>query len=249
MNSDFTMATYKILLFNVGYASGIQGRSVEYLTKGYRYLYQSDLLAEDVRHQMENLIAQEQPDLCCFLEVHAGSPFVGYIANHYPYFDVRSKYAPQSLLQRTPFHRGKCNAFFAKTDLNFSPDYLQNGNKKLLYEVKLESDTTVFFAHFSLHAATRQKQFAEIAGRTKQSGSSIVCGDFNMFSGVSELNPLLSQSNLSLTSEHQHTFPSHKPRHLLDTFLCTPDIDVRSLRVLDSVRISDHLPVVLEFAI
>lgn len=244
------MATYKILLFNVGYASGIQGRSVEYLTKGYRYLYQSDFLIEDMRKKMDTLIAKEQPDLCCFLEVHEDSSLVDYMTQQYPYFDVRSKYAPQSMLQRTPFHQGKCNAFFAKTDVDFSPSYLQNGNKKLLYEVKMNEDTTVFFAHFSLNSQTRKKQFTEMGRRIKETdGSAIVCGDFNIFTGVTEFDPLISQSNLRLVSMHQETFPTHKPSHLLDTFLCTPDVNVSSLRVLSDVQISDHLPVVLEVSL
>lgn len=243
------MKTYKILLFNVGYASGIQGRSVEYLTKGYRYLYGADLLVEEVHKEMDELLLQEKPDLCCFLEVHKDSPFTDFLTGHYPYFDVRSKYSPESLLQKAPFHQGKCNAFFAKTDLDFRPSYLQNGSKKLLYEVKLHEETTLFFAHFSLNPATRQKQFAEIGRRIGEVGSSIVCGDFNIFDGVTEFDPLITESGLQLVSDHSETFPAHNPRHLLDTFLCTPDIDVHSLRVLQSVQLSDHLPVVLEVSL
>ena len=82
---------------------------------------------------------------------------------------------------------------------------------------------------------------------TEDKNQVIICGDFNVFKGLSELDHLVAGGNLKIINgPNDKTFPSYKPKNVLDIFICSKNIDVAELRVLTDVKISDHLPVILE---
>jgi endonuclease/exonuclease/phosphatase family metal-dependent hydrolase len=80
----------------------------------------------------------------------------------------------------------------------------------------------------------------------------VVCGDFNAYNGLEELEMLAAECGLDLHNPGE-TVP---PRPLdgvvtetrtLDLFLTSPEIEVTRCDVIP-VQISDHRPIVLEFA-
>jgi endonuclease/exonuclease/phosphatase family metal-dependent hydrolase len=104
--------------------------------------------------------------------------------------------------------------------------------------------------HFSLSKRIRHKQFAELEELIRKRKRVILCGDFNVFSGPEELYHLLGQCNLRIVNQPKDfTFPTCKPRKALDLFLCSHDVRIMDIRVLDTVTASDHLPVILEVAL
>ena len=49
-----------------------------------------------------------------------------------------------------------------------------------------------------------------------------------------------------LNGDGQATFPTKRPRKDIDLFLCSTGISVGKVTVLNHMRLSDHLPVMLE---
>lgn len=169
------------------------------------------------------------------------------LMSDYPIHWIENKYGPESPLRHLPFFKTKGNAFFAKNIEGVKIHYLKHGTKKLVYEIQLPGDIFIHMAHFSLVADTREKQFKEIKKMTDGKSKVIICGDFNIFKGLSELDHLIAGGNLKIVnSPNDKTFPSYKPKNVLDVFVCSKNIDVAELRVLTDVKISDHLPVILE---
>jgi endonuclease/exonuclease/phosphatase family metal-dependent hydrolase len=77
----------------------------------------------------------------------------------------------------------------------------------------------------------------------------IVCGDFNVFKGMNELHDLAEHAGLRIVNGHTRTFPTVKPRKALDLFLCPKDMQNVSARVITDMKMSDHLPVLLEVGV
>ena len=59
---------------NVGYGTGIDGSIKSYLLRWYRYLYTPRWVIRQVRQSIYALLNREQPDLCCFVEIHQKNP-------------------------------------------------------------------------------------------------------------------------------------------------------------------------------
>ena len=108
---------------------------------------------------------------------------------------------------------------------------------------------SLFTAHFPLSASARQRQFHELRELLPGHGRTILCGYFNIFRGFQELDELTESSRLRIVNgAHDCTYPACKPAKALDLFLCSPAIAVRSLRVIFSPLVSDHLPVLLIYS-
>lgn len=239
----------KILLYNTQYLLGIDGSILSYVLNFYRYIYCPHFVRKKITNKLAEIINKEKPDICCFIEMENNLIFEEFkkLMDDYPVYRIENKYGQRSLLRHLPFFKTKGNAFFAKNILGVKIHYLKYGTKKLVYEIHLPEDIFIFLAHFSLIAGTREKQFKEIKKMTADKNKVIICGDFNIFGGLSELDHLVSGGDLKIiNSPHDKTFPSYKPKNVLDIFICSKSIDVAELRVLTDVKISDHLPVILE---
>ena len=223
---------YRILFSNMGYAKGINGSLFQHAAYITRHFYTPHNVQKRALEQFGEIIAAENPDLCCIVEIDGGSVHAGYFdqigmlkSKTYEFHDISDKYGPQNVLGRLPFHKGKSNAFMAKQNIEFEKRYLSRGSKKLLYSLILPGDIILFFAHFSLNRKVRLAQFHELKKHLHDHAKVIVLGDFNIMHGFSELEPLLLDTDLQLLNrDDEPTFKLHKRNHVLDLCLCSKSL-------------------------
>lgn len=237
-------AAFRVLLMNLGYGTGLDGSLWGYLTRWYRYLYTPRRIIRTVRRSIYDLLNRENPDLCCFVEIHHRHGFVPHPRAYIPHVD--NKYGRLSILRRLPFFRDNCNGFFSHRPLRFKKRYFKNGAKKLVYDIELGNGLSLLLVHFSLRRDTRRRQSGELRRILRSRRNTIVCGDFNIFRGTRELHALAESCGLRIVDARHPTFPSAHPSIALDLFLCPKELHSVSARVMDDVRVSDHLPVMLE---
>lgn len=241
--------TLRILLFNVGYCTEIDGSLKSYLKSSYRYLYNPKKITTNAYAGLHNLIAEQNPDLCFFAEVRPNVQKMTQSAS-YSFSMVDNKYGRHSILSVLPFFRKNCNGVLSKTAITHRKRYFKNGTKKLIYELTLEDGTVLLFAHFSLMAHTRKKQFKELEDIIGNRKNVVLCGDFNTLSHPDELLKFAKRAGLRIVNpKWEATYPTAHPKKDLDLFLCSRTIRLRTIHVLHDVRLSDHLPVVLEMKI
>jgi endonuclease/exonuclease/phosphatase family metal-dependent hydrolase len=249
------MAAYKILLSNLGYARGIGGKFSHHLLYMHRHLYCSPAVQKHSLWQLAKLIAREDPDICCFVEIDKGSfTSAGFnqlqtlIDAKYAYFDIENKYAPTSHLRSFFMTRGKSNAFLAKRHFPHDKIYFARGTKRLVYRIAIEPRLTLFFAHFSLTRAVRDSQILEVRRLMSHTDGEVVfLGDFNILSGLSELEPLLGDGRFVLLNrEDAPTFTFHRRRLVLDLCICTPAIAAQARLKVVPQPYSDHAALVVE---
>lgn len=245
MRSSVT-TPYRILLMNLGYATGIDGSASSYLLRWYRYLYTPRWIIRQIRQSMYQLLHREHPDLCCFVEIHHKHGFVPHPHAYTSHIDV--KYGWRSPLRFLPFFRDNCNGFFSHHPLKFTKRYFRSGTKKLIYDIELGNGLNLLLVHFSLRAETRRKQCRELKTILQGRTNVILCGDFNTLRGPRELHTLAKACNLRIVNARTPTFPAVHPRKALDLFLCPKAMTGVKAEVLESVQLSDHLPVMLEVA-
>jgi len=242
---------HKILLYNLGYCTGINGQWHKYALNFSRFLYTPHTVEKHVLDTLKKTLQEEQPDICALLELDKGSLTSGgrnqltpLLTSPYTHGDIENKYDPSSILRSLPFFGGKANGFISQKNHPFKKHFLKNGTKKILYEIELSPQFTLFTFHFSLKSNVRKLQFQEIELLTRDKKNVMLCGDFNIFKGLKELNPLLQNTNLKLMN-NASTFPSYDPKHPLDLFVGSDNIRVISHKVLP-LTISDHSGVIIE---
>lgn len=247
----------KILFSNLGYAKGISGSLLHHITLAGRHIYSRPEAQRRVLAQFRAIMDDEKPDLCCLVEIDRGSFHSGYfnqllalMCDNYCFHDIADKYGEQSRLGRMPLHVGKSNAFIARSEYPFERTYFTHGTKRLIYKILLSPECTLFFAHFSLQKDVRARQFTELEQLVRACGmESLILADFNILTGVGELQPLLESSGLRLLNRtDEHTFTFHRKRLMLDLCLCSPHLVERvTLRVIPQ-PFSDHAALVVEIA-
>jgi endonuclease/exonuclease/phosphatase family metal-dependent hydrolase len=245
----------KILLSNLGYARGINGQLAQHLLHANRHLYCSPSIQQHSLRQLGALIEQENPDICCFVEIDQGSiassgfnQLNALINEKYHFFDIESKYAPASILRSFFITKGKSNAFIAKRFFSYEKLYFKCGTKRLIYKIQIREDLILFFAHFSLNKSVRQRQLIE-AGILMSSANheTMFLGDFNILSGASELEPLLRYGPFTLLNrENQPTFTFHKHRLMLDLCICSANISKHTDLKIIPQSYSDHDALLVE---
>jgi endonuclease/exonuclease/phosphatase family metal-dependent hydrolase len=246
---------FKILFSNIGYAKGIDGSLWAHLRHFNRYFYSGVTTQKKILGQIKALVDQEKPDLCCFVEIDRGSihsarynQMEALVDEHYAYHDIAGKYGEEHWLSTQPFHSGKSNGFLSQIKIDFDKLYFKHGSKRLLYKLSLPNNVTLLFAHFSLSAKTRAKQFHEVNALVRSIGGEIVLlADFNIMQGFSELKPLMEGTNLKILNlENQHTFIFHRYSKALDLCLCTEKIaEKAALRIIPQ-PFSDHAALLVE---
>ena len=240
---------------NLGYLRGIDGRLVQHLLYAHRHFYCSIDTQKRALQQLIGLIEEENPDLCCFVEIDKGSSTSAHfnqmemlVSEKYPFFDIENKYALDSKLRTLPRSRGKSNAFLSKREYPYEKMYFDHGIKRLVYKIQLEPALTVFFAHFSLKKEVRAQQLLQVKQLMEHTpGEHIFLGDFNILTGFRELGPLLHGQKLKLMNrEEDPTFTFHRIQKVLDLCICSESLAKRlHLRVIPQA-FSDHSALFLE---
>lgn len=208
--------------------------------------------------KVANMIKRENPDVCCFLEVNKGASnraFVNQMKElsslvKYPFFDMETKYARNSVFRYVPFFSSNCNGFLAKEKFEIKKYFIRKSAKGLIYEVLLDDKISLFSAHFSVWNWIRKSQYEQILeiilNRKNDSREVILCGDFNLFWGNEDFQKFVKSCDLDVVNEpSDKTFPACKPKKVIDLFLVSKKVKVKNLKVLHD-QFSDHLPVLME---
>lgn len=237
---------FRILLYNVGYETALDGSLRQYLLHFHRYFYTPRTVIRRVRKAIYGLLEREKPDVACFVELHGKKRSLPH-PHAYSCSDVEAKYGLPRGLRRLPFFRDNCNGFMAREHLPFEKRYFRRGAKKLIYEIKLRDNLSLILVHFSVHRRVRRSQCRELQEFIGTRKKVILCGDFNIFRGPEELQALADACDLRIVNTPgDATFPSAHPRKALDLFLCPREMANARATVLERVHASDHLPVLLE---
>ena len=238
----------KILLLNMEYAMGLTGKIREYFVHPLRVLRESKDVQMKTLDKIKGMIHREQPDVCCLKKKKKGSFWDHHINQlqylrdkSYKYGSIHNKYGPRSKLRTNPFFEGRSNGFISKVHHTHRVHYFKEGTKKLIYDIALQDKLKLQIAHFSLNKKVRAEQIEELA-QTK--GPVILCGDFNIMKGVKEVEPLLQAGFTLANNPTDYTFPSYKPKKLLDLFMLK-GIQKKKCYVLPD-KVSDHRAVILE---
>ena len=241
----------KFMVYNIAYGTGAPKNRLDQIFGSYRYLHTG-------RKHLEKIIdciAELEPDVTGLLEVDNGSLRTGYLnqgelighALHQTVYGA-VKYAPGSISRKIPILRRQSNIFLTtgkKQPCAFH--YLQDGMKRLALEIEV-GGIRFFLLHLALGKTVRQKQLktlSEILGRLDS--PYLIGGDFNAFSGTSELEEFMEQLGLhSANRSNSPTFPAWKPVQQLDYILYSKGIEPVRFTV-GTEQASDHLPLMLEF--
>jgi endonuclease/exonuclease/phosphatase family metal-dependent hydrolase len=125
---------------------------------------------------------------------------------------------------------------------------LAHGFKRLVIEVETE-ELTIFVAHLALGGRARRRQLYDlhdiVMARKKPC---ILAGDFNLLKGPWEAKLFLKASGLASANEQgRASFPSWAPLRELDYVCYSDELRLERFR-MPNIRLSDHLPMVCDFA-
>jgi len=238
----------RFLLYNICYGTH----------RNQRFLPLVGLLGRTRSHfdEITRFIASRDPDVVGLLEVDSGSYRSGRsqaekMAEELGHFHCyRSKYAVDSRWQRIPVYNKQGNAFLTKDTIrNERFHYFERGMKRLVIELELD-DVTFFLVHLALGFKARQEQILHLFHLVKATDRPyVLAGDFNAFMGEKEIRLLMEASGLkNADPEVRPTYPSNRPRKHLDFVLHSPGIRISRFETPD-VRLSDHLPLVMDFEV
>lgn len=143
-----------------------------------------------------------------------------------------------------------CNGLLSRKAPDFIRDYNLPGlpgRGALLARFGVDPKNALYVCvvHLALSRRARLKQVSFISELIGHLPYVVMMGDLNCEPDTPELQLLLRATHLSDPVCRLETFPSWKPRKMLDHILVTPSLSVRRLRVID-FACSDHLPVAME---
>jgi len=104
---------------------------------------------------------------------------------------------------------------------------------------------TVFCTHLALNCRARPRQIEAIAARINQHDSAILLGDFNCQPDSPALRALLASTRLRPGRWQPASYPSWRPRRVIDHILATDDLTLDNLQATPAL-LSDHLPISAE---
>jgi endonuclease/exonuclease/phosphatase family metal-dependent hydrolase len=244
----------RFLLYNIAYGTGAPQSYAHRAVTLHRYL-------KSPPHHIQMLhefVCAQEPDIVGLVEMDTGSFRAGG-HNHvtemarllsHDYLHC-SKYHANSIGRRLPILRHQCNALFANVRLEACEQhYLPHGFKRLVLEARVHG-TRIFLVHLALNEHTRRKQLSWLGRLVGLSEEPVIlAGDFNTFKGRHELENLKAVTGLkSANRERRATYPSWAPRKELDFILCSPAVNIDRFEVMHPVRLSDHLPLLLEYSL
>lgn len=233
----------KILYLNTQYFQFNDGRLFSRLFEGIFLIMPRPLRLFPIR-LFARIVKDIDPDIVCLVEVKKWQ-FDSILdsCKSYGYSDFENKYHPEGLACKMPSLKNRGNAFMSKIPIDFEKKLLENGSKKLIYQLNLADGLKFVFIHYALGGRTRKKQFRELAKMYAGCKKLLFTGDFNVFGGGKELIDLKLKLNLD-ECDIGPTFPSFNPTKKLDRVLYTKNQNIFARALRDTI--SDHSPVVIE---
>jgi endonuclease/exonuclease/phosphatase family metal-dependent hydrolase len=262
--NDGPVGTMKLLSVNAGYLLDYDGSLSGYALRPHRAMVGSDAAERRATERLVEVLADEAPDVVCLLEVDQGSVRtrtdgqVRRVADmlarrgldYRPW--AETKYGDDGVIAELPVLEHLANGILVREGLDAAVEthHLDTGPKRLVTEVRLDS-LSVFGVHLAMSSRGRRNQLSELADLVAERERVVVCGDFNAYNGLGEIETFAADAGLEVHDPGE-TVP---PRPLdgivtetrtLDLFLVSPAIEVTRCAVVP-VQVSDHRPIVLEF--
>lgn len=244
----------KVLSFNVGYFLGFPAQRY-WIRRPHRLLLGNRAVEADGMDALVELVAEERPDVAAVQEVDMGSfrsecsNQVDAVANRLERRGLEyrlrgdSKYGADSTAGSLPMLRHMGNMVLYEYG-TAKREYLSSGVKRLVHVVHRDDDPNVVSVHLSKTRETRREQLRQLVDIVSEHEPAIVTGDFNV-KNEEDYRILTEPAELELQKPGK-TFSTAHPTHAYDVFLTPRSMDVTRCEKLDSVRFSDHFPVVLE---
>ena len=243
----------RFLLYNIAYGTGSPRSASHHVFTMHRYLRTPHHHFEAIR----DFVIRQRPDIVGLVEVDNGSVRFGRrnqvseLARDLSHeHSWGRKYGNGAFTRYLPILRHQGNALLARGPLRqVSHHFFERGFKRLIVEVTVD-DIQLYLVHLALNERIRGMQLrylTELIGTTAQ--PVILAGDFNIFQGRRELAHLMKETGLrNPNTGRRPTYPSWGPRRELDLILCSPAISVRRFHIFDDILLSDHLPLLVDFA-
>lgn len=241
----------KIIFYNMAYGTGMNGSLKNYFKSTLRFFW----LPLRILRDMATTLLEENADVLCLAEVDSGSFRNRFrsqakdLAKRLKLVNVisQTKYHPHSIWQWMSIIRKQHDAVLSKDAGELRRHQLKSGMKKLVQEF-IVNGHSIFTVHLAvLSKRVRKKQLRELAEIIKHCPRPhLLCGDFNINSGLEELKEFIKSTKLRRITESP-SFPSIKPIWYLDLFLVSPDVLIKQAGVIRVLH-SDHLPVWVEVA-
>lgn len=234
----------RFVLYNIRYATGSKMRN--FIRPSSRNLA-----------QITTFLRELEPDLVGLIEVDHGSYRSGrknqaaLLADSLGHYHSHSvKYEENSVWRHLPVLGKQGNAFLARDRIcNEQFHFFKHGMKRLVMELELDH-VVVFLVHLALGSRVRHQQLGALYNLVKNTEKPyVVAGDLNVLWGEQEIDLFLAASGLqNANARSLPTYPSNNPHRHLDFILYSEGVKIRDFRV-PQVRLSDHLPLVLDFDI
>jgi endonuclease/exonuclease/phosphatase family metal-dependent hydrolase len=241
------------MVYNIAYASGAPASYLEHIFKIHRYLNRSN----KNMLQISRFIKKTDADVIGLIEIDTGSvgtalinqaDEIGKRTQHYSHYTT--KYGDTLSGKMIPILRKQGNAILTKNkNSNGIYHYFPGGFKKLIIELEME-EYDFFLVHLALSKRVRKMQLRHMSNLLfSRKKPVVIAGDFNVFKGENELIEIQKTLNLiNPNKTNSPTFPSWNPKYQLDFMLCSKEIKVKDFKIPD-IKLSDHLPVVMDFEI
>ncbi len=245
----------RFLFYNIAYATGSPRSTPHFLMTMHRYLRSSPRHFERLREFIRSVDA----DITGVVEMDSGS-FRARRANHArelaasldQHHSFQTKYHYDSVARKLPVLRHQGNAIFSRDQAERNTThFFTYGFKRLVMESRI-AGVDIFLVHLSLSREVRRKQLLDLHRLVGDCHHHpvIVAGDFNARRGAVELEDFMQGTGLvSANREGVSTFPAWNPQRELDFILHSPVMRVQRFEVLKQVRLSDHLPMVMDFSV
>ncbi|KQT53233.1 hypothetical protein ASG43_18600 [Aureimonas sp. Leaf454] len=238
----------RIVYANLGYSREINGSIGHHIRRAHHHVYTPRAAQMRSLGFVKETLRGLKPDLSCFVEIDQGSLTNGFLnqlpmlrEDHHQFATIDNKYSAAPKFGRLSVSKGKSNAFLATHPVDFRARYLDDGTKRLVYDIDIKG-LRVMVVHCSLRARVRARQFEQMAGWIAERDTpTMLVGDFNLFKGAGELAPLLRSGALfHANSASGPTFRFGPYRANLDSCLLSPSLQERaSVDVIDQ-PFSDH---------
>ncbi|QOG05914.1 hypothetical protein IGS74_15270 [Aureimonas sp. OT7] len=238
----------RIVYANLGYARDIDGSLKHHIGRAHHHIYTPRHAQLRALNFLKDKLRELQPDLSCFLEIDKGSVTNGFFdqfpvlcEDHHRTVRIDGKYSAGKRFRRLSVSRGKSSAFLATGDLPFTARYLDDGKKRLVYDIDLPG-VRVLLAHCSLLRRVRHRQLEQLASWARERDTpTIITGDFNMFGGPQELAPLLADGRFTyLNGQMAPTFRLGPWKASLDPCIVSGDLMGRCRIEIIDMPFSDH---------
>ena len=143
----------KIVLYNIGYSTGLKGSFRDYFLKFWRYLW----VSKDTVIKIAKFLRKQNADVICLLETDVGS-----LRNHFRsqvktivrklrvgFSQTSPKYRPNSWFNKLPFIDKQHDAILSRRPGKVIQHYLKNGMDTLVQEFVI-NNISIFTVHLGL---------------------------------------------------------------------------------------------------